>query len=63
MVISELNHGQKLRFMNRQVCPICKKSITVDDTFECLKMKRGRNLLFIFFHTKCLVGQPTESED
>lgn len=50
----------KRRLSQSSICPICEKEISEYDDFQYIAFKRSRNIIYRFFHTKCLVNQQSD---
>ena len=56
MYIHLLTYNERKRFEQFNICPMCGKKIETFDSFEYYAMKYGKNKLYTFFHTSCIVN-------
>ena len=55
MQLHNLTYDERRRFHKLQVCPICRAMIEEFDSFEPVSFRYGRNKIYTFIHTSCLL--------
>lgn len=61
MIYNDLSDGEKRRFKQNNICPICKQGINTTDNFQFLTFRDGRFIRYKFFHLSCL-GETKKTE-
>ena len=61
MTYNNLSDGEKRRFKQNNICPICGQGIDTTDNFQFLTFRDGRFIRYKFFHLYCL-GKSRKSE-
>lgn len=61
MIYSNLSDGEKRRFKQNNICPICGQGINTTDNFQFLTFRDGRFIRYRFFHLSCL-GETKKTE-
>lgn len=61
MIYNNLSDGEKRRFKQNNICPICGQEIDATDNFQFLTFRDGRFIRYKFFHLYCL-GKSRKSE-
>lgn len=61
MIYSNLSDGEKRRFKQNNICPICGQGIDTTDNFQFLTFRDGRFTRYKFFHLSCL-GKSRKTE-
>lgn len=54
MIYKNLSDGEKRRFKQNNICPICGQGIDTTDNFQFLTFRDGRFTRYKFFHLSCL---------
>lgn len=54
MTYNNLSDGEKRRFKQNNICPICRQRIDTTDNFHFLTFRDGRFIRYKFFHLLCL---------
>ena len=60
MNISQLSKNELAQY-NKSTCSICGKKMYEYKSFEMLKMRKGRYILYCFFHSECLINTKLKS--